>query len=136
MGMRKRSYRRITSSMEDYLEAIAVLKKEKGVVRVKDISRRMHVRTPSVTGALENLSRRGLVIHERYGYVALTPDGAKLALAVKQRHDILVKFLSEILEIDPDIARQDACKIEHSISPETYEKLSGFIKSMEGEQTP
>ena len=122
--------------MEDYLEAISILVKENGVARVKDIGTLLGVKTPSVTGALNNLSRRGLVEHERYGYVKLTPSGETLASAVKQRHDMLVKFLSEILQIDPGIAQEDACKIEHLISPQTYEKLTEFIKTIgKGETT-
>jgi len=119
--------KKISSHMEDYLEVIAELKKKKVVARVKDISQRMDVATPSVTSALNTLSREGLIIHERYGYVELTPDGERIASGVQHRHDTLIKFLTEILDIDPKIAREDACKMEHSISPETLEKLTKFV---------
>jgi len=118
----------LSSNMEDYLEAIALLKKNKGVARVKDISRLMHVKIPSATGALSALSKNGLVIHERYGYVDLTPEGEKIANIVQNRHDTLIKFLTEILNIDSKVADEDACKMEHSISPQTFKELTKFIK--------
>ncbi|MCP4652029.1 MAG: metal-dependent transcriptional regulator [Candidatus Omnitrophica bacterium] len=122
--------KKITSSMEDYLEVIALLSEQKGVVRVKDISRLMRVKTPSVSGALAILSSNGLVVHERYGYVELTLQGQKLAKSVKCRHDMLIKFLNEILGVDFETASEDACRMEHTISPQTFNKLTEFIKSM------
>jgi DtxR family Mn-dependent transcriptional regulator len=117
--------------MEDYLEAIALLKKNKKVARVKDISSLMNVTTPSVTAALSFLCQEGLVEHERYGYVDLTPEGERLAQRVLKRHDTLIKFFIDILKINPDIAQHDACKIEHSISSESFAKLTKFIEFIE-----
>jgi len=114
--------------MEDYLEAVAFLKREKGVARVRDIGRLLNVKKPSVTSALNTLSRAGLVLHERYGYVELTPEGKKIASYVQSRHDILVEFLTEILSIDHKIAGKDACRMEHAISPPTFQKLTKFIE--------
>lgn len=126
-----RKEKKISSNMEDYLEAIAVLKKSNKVARVKDISSLLHVKTSSVSAALDNLSKKGLVIHERYGYVDLTPKGEKLAFNCKAKHEVLTKFLENILIVNPKIAAEDACKLEHSISPEAYEKLSKFVKFTE-----
>ena len=114
--------------MEDYLEMIGLLAQKNKVVRVKDISRTMKVRTPSVTSALGVLSEKGFVVHEKYGYVELTPEGTKAARRVQERHDTLVKFLTEILNIEPGVAAEDACKMEHSISQETAEKLTQFVE--------
>ena len=100
--------RKISSNMEDYLEAIALLGKQKGVARVRDISRLMGVATPSVTDALSILSKNGLIIHERYGYVDLTPEGEKLARDVQKRHNMLIKFLTEA-RLRPAISFTD-CK--------------------------
>jgi len=122
---------KLSSSKEDYLEAIAVLKKDGGIARVKDISRLMNVKKPSVTDALNTLSKDGLIIHERYSYVDLTREGERLALRVQKRHDVLIKFLTEILNIDRHIATEDACRMEHTISPETFEKLIKFMRSIE-----
>jgi DtxR family Mn-dependent transcriptional regulator len=122
---------KVSSNMEDYLEAIISLRRENGIARVKDISSLLNVKTPSVTSALNTLSKDGFVIHERYGYVELTPEGERLAKNVQRRHEILIKFLTEILNIHPKIATEDACKIEHSISPQTFKKLTKFIEFVE-----
>ncbi len=127
--MRKK--KKVTESMEDYLEAIAELQKKNTIARVSDIGRMMNVKTSSVTSALMTLSRAGLVVHERYGYVELTPEGKRLARDIQRRHDLLLAFLTKILNIDHDIATVDACKIEHSISPETFKKLTLFIEFVE-----
>lgn len=129
--MKETKEKKLSSNMEDYLEAIAVLEERDKVARVRDIGLLMKVKTPSVTAALDTLSKNGLVIHERYGYVELTEEGERLAGEVQKRHDILLRFLREILGIDPRIAAEDACKIEHSISQETFEKLTKFIEFVE-----
>ncbi len=117
--------------MEDYLEAIALLRKEKGIARVRDISRLLNVEASSVNSALNNLSKNGLVVHERYGYAELTSEGKKLAEGVQKKHEMLLKFLAEVLDIDHKIAAEDACKMEHSISPQTFKKLTKFIEFVE-----
>jgi DtxR family Mn-dependent transcriptional regulator len=117
--------------MEDYLEAIAILNREKGFARVRDIGRMLKVKTPSVTGALATLERDDLVHHERYGYVELTPKGKRIALDITQRHAILHRFLTLVLQIDPETAEGDSCRLEHSMSPETMEKLTKFIDFVE-----
>ncbi len=123
--------KKLSSNMEDYLEAIAMLKKEEGIARVRDISRLLKVKTSSVTAALNTLSKENLVIHERYGYVDFTEEGEKIAQGVLRRHNMLIKFLSEVLNIEPKIASVDACKMEHSISSQTFKKLTKFIEFVE-----
>ena len=118
----------LSSSMEDYLEAIAILKRRDGVVRVKSISRFVGVEPPSVASALNVLSKNGLVIHERYGYVDLTPRGKQLAEKVEKKHKLILEFLTGILNIDPVVAREDACKMEHDISEVTLEGLAKFVE--------
>lgn len=125
--------------MEDYLEAIAILNKEKGTVRVKDISRLMNVKNPSVTGALATLERDDLVRHERYGYVELTGKGERIAHDIQKRHTIVARFLTLVLKIDTQIAEEDSCRIEHAISPETFDRFTKFIEFVEActeEETP
>lgn len=121
----------LSSSMEDYLEAIAKLKKEKRVARVRDIGRLLNVSNPSVNSALNVLSDLGLVVHERYGYVDLTIKGEELAGNVQKRHDIIVRFLTTVLNIDPRTAEGDACRMEHSISNDTFEMLTKFMEFIE-----
>lgn len=121
----------ITPTMQDYLEAIGQLGSEEQVVRVKNIARQMNVKMPSVTEALKTLARDGLIRHEKYGYVQLTQKGENIAEEVYSRHQILFKFLNEILRIDPRTADEDACRMEHTISSTALKKLIEFIKTLE-----
>jgi len=113
--------------MEDYLEAIAMLSRDKPAVRVSEIGRRLGVKTPSVTSALHKLVAQGLVEHDRYEHVLLTPEGKRIAEDVLRRHETLYRFLTEVLHVDAKTAVEDACKMEHSLSPESLEKLAAFI---------
>jgi DtxR family Mn-dependent transcriptional regulator len=117
-----------SASMEDYLESILVLGEGGGAVRVSQISQALGVKMPSVTSALARLSRDGLVEHQRYGRVQLTPAGERIARDVFRRHEALRQFLTEILAIDPVTAVDDACKMEHTISPATQQKLAKFVE--------
>lgn len=117
-----------SASMEDYLESILLLREGKEAVRVSQMSKALGVKMPSVTSALRKLSLQGLVKHKRYGRAQLTTDGEKIAEDVFHRHEALRHFLTEILHIDPEIAVDDACKMEHSISPATQEKLAKFVE--------
>ncbi|MFA6635807.1 MAG: metal-dependent transcriptional regulator [Candidatus Omnitrophota bacterium] len=123
-----RSKKNLSSHMEDYLETIYVLDKKNEAVRVRDISALMDVKKSSVNNAVGVLSRKGLVKHEKYGYVVLTDEGRKVSAVIKKRHDLLVRFLEEILGIDRSTAIEDACRIEHVISPVTNERLRKFIE--------
>lgn len=124
----KNSRDELTSNMEDYLEAIYVLDGEDSPVRVKAISDKLGVKKSSVNNAVKVLSGKGLVRHEKYGTVMLTAPGEKLSRKIKRRHDMLVRFLSEILGVDEVSAAEDACKVEHVISPDTSEKLTKFLE--------
>lgn len=118
-------------SMEDYLEMIAMLREEGGVARVSQISQRLKVKMPSVTSALKKLSEKGLVEHERYGYVGLTSEGSEVAKEVIRRHKALSRFFAEALDIDQETAEEDACRIEHVISPLSLERVIKFIEFIE-----
>ena len=120
-----------TPSMEDYLEAIANLGAEGRVVRVKEIGQALNVKMPSVTSALGKLSEHGLVEHERYGYVELTYEGDRVARDVIRRHKALSRFFVEALDIDHKTAEEDACKVEHVISPLSLERVIKFIEFIE-----
>jgi len=110
------------------LEAIEFLKREDGKTRVTDLSKHLNVKKPSVSGALEILQEKKLVVHERYGGIELTKKGKKIAKDIQAKHDILSKFLIDVLKVQPRIALEDACKIEHTISSVTFDKLRKFIK--------
>ena len=117
-----------TASMEDYLEAIARLREEGKVVRVKHISEVLNVKMPSVTSALKKLSRERLVRHRPYGDIELTSQGEEAARDVMRRHKALSCFFSQALDIDPGTAEEDACKIEHVISPLSLERLTKLLE--------
>jgi DtxR family Mn-dependent transcriptional regulator len=127
LKVRKQMETKHSASMEDYLESILMLSEGKEAVRVSQMSKALGVKMPSVTSALTKLSQQGLVKHERYGRAQLTADGERVAEDVFHRHEALRRFLTEILDIDPEIAVDDACKMEHSVSPATQEKLAKFI---------
>lgn len=117
-----------SASMEDYLEAIVLLGGRSKAAGVTEISKALGVKKPSVTSALTKLAQDGLIEHERYGRVELTAEGERIARDVYRRHETLRHLLTDILNIDPDIAAEDACKMEHTVSPVTMEKLAKFVE--------
>jgi len=129
--VKQETHREQTASMEDYLEAIANLGEGRKVVRVKQISEMLGVKMPSVTSALRKLSERELVEHERYGHIKLTPEGDKVARDVIYRHEALTRFFAQALGINRETAEEDACKIEHVISPLSMERLAKFVEFIE-----
>jgi len=122
---------RLTSTMEDYLETIFNLGEEKKVVRVKNIAKSMKVKLPSVTSMLNTLSQKGLVSHEKYEYVELTREGLKVAREVARYHKTIFNFFSNILKVDSKTADEDACRVEHAVSPATFKKLIAFMEFIE-----
>ncbi|MCL6465145.1 MAG: metal-dependent transcriptional regulator [candidate division WOR-3 bacterium] len=115
-------------SLEDYLEAILLLGAQKRPVRVKDIAHFLGVSRPSVVNALNQLKNKGLVRHEHYGDVELTIRGQNYATTIYQRHHLLEQFLHQVLGVSARIAAQDACRLEHALSPETARRLLGFVR--------
>ena len=118
----------LTPAMEDYLEAIFNLGKEKRVVRVKDISKRLGVKMPTVTNMLKTLSEREFIDYEKYEYIELTDKGTDVGREIHRRHRVLRSFLTDILDIDPEKADEEACKMEHAISTETLERFVEFME--------
>ena len=118
-----------SQSFEDYLEAIYLIKKEKQVVRVKDIAKNLSVSLPSVTIAIKKLSKEGLVIYEKYGLVKLTKRGEEVAKRTYKKHKTLSEFFTKILKIDEKTAAEDACKMEHGLSQKTLNRLILFINN-------
>lgn len=121
----------LTPSMEDYLEAIYIEENRRKVVRVKNIADYLKVKTASVIGALKTLSNKGLIIHEKYGYIELTSEGKRIAREIYKRHQTLTKFLQNILGVNPEIARKDACKIEHYVHRDTINRLTHLVNFIE-----
>lgn len=118
----------LTPVMEDYLEAIFDIDQDKKVVRVKDIAKRMDVKMPTVSSMLKTLNDRGLVHYEKYEYIELTKSGERVGKEMRRRHEVLNKFLTEILKIDARSADEEACKMEHALSSTTLDSLVDFME--------
>jgi len=116
---------------EDYLEAIYELCKKEGFTRVKEIAESLNVKPSTVSEMLDKLSREGYVVYRKRLYVSLTDKGKKVAKMVKERRETLVKFL-KTLGVPEDIAKTDACTIEHVLHRETVNQLKKFVKFIEG----
>ncbi len=118
----------LSATQEDYLEIIFGLARDNRVARVRDIARAKGVRMASVTDALRRLDGRGLVRYQAREYVQLTSEGEAQAQRIAGRHAFLTRFLTEILLVDPVQAEQDACEMEHCLSPGTLERLASFYQ--------
>lgn len=123
---------KLSANMEDYLEAVSFCANDKGVARVSDIRDMLGVKTPSVTGAMKALAEAGYVRHQPYCGIELTAKGRRAAEDVKKRHAILSRFLTQVLGVNPKTADIDACKMEHTISRETLEKLHAYLHKQTG----
>ena len=125
--MKDRGKQSLYASGEDYLEAILVLKKQKGMVRSVDVARHMGVSKASVTRATTILRKDGFLKMDREHYIYLTSAGRVTAEKIYERHTVLTKLLTQ-LGVDAAIAAEDACKIEHVISDESFERLKAAAK--------
>jgi len=103
------------------------LSQEKKVVRVKDIAKRLHVKMPTVTSMLKGLGKRGLINYQKYEYVELTQAGTKVGREMRRRHEILFRFLTNILKVVSKKADEEACKMEHALSPSTLDRFTDFM---------
>lgn len=119
----------LSASKQDYLETILDYSVEDRLVRSIDIARELGVSRASVNKSLGVLKESGLIEHEHYGDVKLTEKGLKFARQVRSRHNTLKLFLTTILNVSPETAEIDACKMEHAISRETANKLEEYLKT-------
>ena len=123
----------IHQSAEDYLECILKLSKQRPVVRSIDIANDMNYSKPSISVAMKNLRLNGYINVDESGFITLTDSGMEIASNIYDRHLILRKWL-EFLGISQETAEQDACKIEHTQSKETYAALRKHIIEEMGEE--
>ncbi|MDR0377216.1 MAG: metal-dependent transcriptional regulator [Spirochaetaceae bacterium] len=125
----------MTQSLEDYLEMVSFLSDE-GIVRVTDIASRLAVSKPSVLTALKILEEQGLIEHERYRNVTLTPEGEVRAAEIRKRHHFLTVFLRDVVGVDAKTAEKDACKMEHILSEATLEKMKVLTQAQQSKKKP
>jgi DtxR family Mn-dependent transcriptional regulator len=118
----------LSSSLEDYLEAIFNLIKESNIARSKDIAKSLGVSRASVTGALRVLKEKGLANYKPYDYITLTETGKAIAAEIAKKHKILKSFFIDVLDIEPNTAQKAACKAEHALGSEIIAKLLCFIE--------
>jgi len=116
---------RLHRSGEDYLEAMLILDQKHGYVRSSDVAEQLSVTKPSVTNATRLLREGGFLTMDEEKLIHLTELGREVAESIYERHCILTEGLI-YLGVDPEMAEQDACRIEHDISRETFEKLKEY----------
>lgn len=117
---------KINESAENYLETILVLGKSLPVVRSVDIANELGFKKSSVSVAMKNLRENGYITVSDSGFITLTDSGREIAEMIYERHTLLSSWL-ERLGVDPEIAAQDACKMEHVISKESFEAIKQHI---------
>ena len=116
----------IHESGEDYLEAILMIKKRSGNVRSIDVARELSFSKPSVSVAMKNLKTSNYITVDENGFINLTEAGQAIADKIYERHTFLTNWLTS-MGVDPEIAAEDACKMEHAISSESFSAIKKFV---------
>ena len=118
---------RHNKSSEDYMETILLLSRKLPVVRSIDIATELNFSKPSVSVAMKNLRENDCIVVSQAGFITLTEKGMQIATSVYERHQVLSDWLIS-LGVDPKIASEDACEMEHQISDESFQSMKSFIK--------
>ena len=117
---------KIQESAENYLETILILSQRQPQVRSIDIATELGFSKPSVSVAMKNLRENGYVTVNDHGHISLTSNGLQIAETIYERLTLLSSWL-EYLGVDSEIAVQDACRIEHVISPESFQAIKTHV---------
>ena len=120
---------KLTSSLEDYLEAIYLILKENNVVKAIDVSRKLGVTRASTTEALKKLCEKGYINYGRYNAITLTSSGIEKAKEVFSKHNSLYIFFKDVLGVSDSEASINACAIEHIITPDALNSIISFTKN-------
>ena len=123
----------IHESAEDYLEKILMLQEQKGSVRSIDIAVAMGFSKPSVSVAMKNLRTNGYIDVDKDGFITLLDKGREIAEKIYERHTLISGWLTA-MGVSPEVAAEDACRIEHVISAETFEALKAHVSGKTGEK--
>lgn len=118
----------IRKSAEDYLEAILRLHNTKGYARSVDIATALSVSKPSVSVMMRRLRENGYITFSLDNMITLTPAGEEIAERIFERHRVLTEFFKNI-GVEEEVAETDACKVEHDLSPETFEAIRERVRS-------
>lgn len=119
---------KIQESAENYLEAILVLHNRQGNVRSIDIANKLSFSKPSVSVAMKNLRTNGYIEVDKDGFITLLDKGREIAEKIYERHTLITDWLTT-MGVSPEVAAEDACRIEHVISAETFEALKAHVSS-------
>jgi len=122
---------KIQESAENYLETILMLSQRQEFVRSIDIANDLQLSKPSVSVAMKNLKTHGYIEVDNDGYITLTEQGMIIAKEMYERHSFFTELLTD-LGVDSAIAQQDACKIEHVLSKESFEAIKKYLNSLRG----
>ena len=117
----------IMKSAEDYLEAMLMMRERHGYIRSVDIAAELGVTKPSVSYAVKRLREAGYITMAEDGHITLNPSGQEIAERIYERHKVLTRLLVD-LGVDEETAREDACKIEHDLSVETFDAIKKHMK--------
>lgn len=117
---------KIHESAENYLEAILMIQLEKGSARSIDVAHKLEFSKPSVSRAVSLLRENGYITMGKDGLLELTDSGRAIAETIYERHVLLTRWLVS-LGVPADVAAEDACRMEHDVSPVTFEKLKEYI---------
>ena len=120
-------YMKIHESAENYLETILILSLKNNAVRSIDIVNELEFSKPSVSVAMKNLKLNGFIQIDSDGFIKLTESGRKIAEDVYEKHTLITRWLAS-LGVDEKIAREDACRIEHVLSPESFKAIKDHLK--------
>lgn len=116
-------------SGENYLETILILHNKNNFVRSIDIATELNYSKPSISRAMSILKENGYIIMQPNGNIILTETGYEKAAAIYERHNLISKFLRNTLGISEELSAQDACRIEHIISQETFNEIKRYVES-------
>ena len=119
----------IHKSAEDYLEAMLMLKEERGYIRSIDVADKLGVTKPSVSYATKRLRENGYISMDPAGMIVLLEPGLEIAERIYERHKLLTEILV-YLGVSPETAREDACKVEHDLSVETFDAIRECAKKL------
>ena len=124
----------ILKASEDYLETMLMMQTKHGYVRSVDVAEHLGVTKPSVTYATKRLRENGYIEMDKDGLITLTDTGMQIAAKMLQRHHTLANFLVD-LGVDPATAEEDACKMEHDISDQTFRAICDHAREHLGSST-
>ncbi len=126
---------KLQESGENYLETILMLKEKRGFVRSVDIAKELGFSKPSISRAMSLLKENGYITMDEDNFISLTPAGEEVAKQIYERHELLSQWLMR-LGVSKETALQDACKMEHVISAESFEKIKAHVSHTTNKKDP